>query len=105
MPNTPSRLAGSAKAGAPAKPLWTEKEFGDFVLIADWRLTDKNAKLDGLSDGNSAAGICLRGSEKPLVTFSRGKPTDWNRFVVTVKGGGYFFLPSLAALERIGEAS
>jgi hypothetical protein len=34
-------LEYDGKSEATNKHLWTEKEFGDFVLIADWRFTRK----------------------------------------------------------------
>jgi hypothetical protein len=65
------------------KDLWTEKEYGDFVLIADWRFTRKpvekeNPVLD--ADGNDTgqkqktmdsgdSGIYLRGSSKSQVNI------------------------------------
>jgi hypothetical protein len=38
-----SILDYDGRSTARAKDLWTEKEFGDFVLIADWRLPGKPA--------------------------------------------------------------
>ncbi len=65
------------------KDLWTEKEYGDFVLVADWRLTRKpvekeNPVID--ADGNDTgrkekvldagdSGIYLRGSSKSQVNI------------------------------------
>ena len=72
---------------APSATLWGDKEYGDFVLIADWRLTDKAAPPDAKAVG----GICLRGNAQPTVGIVRGgdarKSGDWNRYVVTVMGG------------------
>jgi hypothetical protein len=80
-------LVYDGKAEASEKPLWTEKEYGDFVLIADWRLTGKEAS----GDTASGAGICLRGGGKPAVSIphsnSDRKRGEWNRFVVTARGG------------------
>ena len=73
-------------AAAPSATLWSDREYSDFVLIADWRLTDKAAPPDAKAPG----GICLRGQARPAVDIGGGgarKPGDWNRFVVTVKGG------------------
>lgn len=88
--------------------LWTEKEYGDFEMIADWKVTSDKAD----------SGIYLRGSPKCQVTIGSGKDgsgelsgyrTDdsvpaavreaavpklradkpvgqWNRFVITMKG-------------------
>jgi hypothetical protein len=63
--------------------LWSEKEYGDFILIADWRLTRKavekeNPVID--ADGNDSgrkqktmdagdSGIYLRGSSKSQVNI------------------------------------
>ncbi|MBI1851027.1 MAG: DUF1080 domain-containing protein [Planctomycetes bacterium] len=69
--------------------LWTEKSFGDFVLIADWRWTEKGAATDRpvvLPNGDAAtgpdgkpttksvvdagdSGIYLRGSSKSQVNI------------------------------------
>jgi hypothetical protein len=65
------------------KDLWTEKEYGDFVMIADWRFTRKpvekeNPVID--ADGNDTgrkektmdagdSGIYLRGSSKSQVNI------------------------------------
>ena len=77
--------------GGSAEPcLWTEREYGDFELICDWRLTGKPKKVrvpkvlrsgeveldesgepvevEVLSAGGS--GICLRGSTKAEVNIS-----------------------------------
>ena len=86
-------LVHDAKAGGGDKPLWTTAQYKDFVLIADWRLTDKNAPPDAAA----GAGVSVRGSPKPLVVFGAGpgtagpqalrKPGEWNRSVVTARGG------------------
>ncbi|MHC4329430.1 MAG: 3-keto-disaccharide hydrolase [Planctomycetota bacterium] len=60
------------KSQAKDKNLWTEQEFGDFVLIVDWRLPDK-PKIDNvpvvLPDGSEAADA----EGKPLtVAYLRG---------------------------------
>jgi hypothetical protein len=90
-------LVYDGKAAGPARPLWTEKEYGNFVLIADWRLTDK----DAAPAAASRAGICVRGAHSPLAVIGRAedlpasapaapraarKPGEWNRFVVTLRG-------------------
>lgn len=77
------------KSEAQDKNLWTEKEFGNFILIVDWRLPDE-AKIKNvpvvLPDGSEAAddnrkpltaavmdagdsGIYLRGSSKNQVNI------------------------------------
>jgi hypothetical protein len=82
-------LAYDGKSQATNKDLWTEKEFGDFVLIADWRLTRKPERrplpviqpdgtyrttetgtrqsTEGLDAGDS--GIFLRGSTKAQINI------------------------------------
>jgi hypothetical protein len=85
------RIDGDGKGG----PLASEREYGDVVLIADWRWT-----------GNAGeGGVRLRGSAKCLVQAC-GLPSgsggvdgvvmprvradaplgEWNRFVITLKG-------------------
>ncbi len=47
------------KSSAPDKSLWTEKEYGDFELICDWRLTGKPKKAlrpEILPSGEEARG-------------------------------------------------
>jgi hypothetical protein len=72
------------KSQAEDKNLWTEKDFGDFILIVDWRLPDK-ARIDNvpvvLPDGSEStdvtvavmdagdSGIYLRGSSKSQVNI------------------------------------
>lgn len=95
-------LVYDGKATGPARPLWSDTAYGDFVLIADWRLSDKAAPPD--ADANVDGGICLRGSKVPVVSITRGdqgsgaapgarpaqradrRPGGWNRFIVTVRG-------------------
>jgi hypothetical protein len=77
------------KSEAADKHLWSEKEFGDFVLICDWRWVDKGTKQNRpviLPSGDSAtdnqgnskeievtdagdSGIYLRGSNKGEVNI------------------------------------
>ncbi|HYE98459.1 MAG TPA: DUF1080 domain-containing protein [Planctomycetota bacterium] len=62
--------------------LWSEKEYGDFTLVADWRFTRKPAEKDrplvrpdGREEGTQKvqdagdSGIYLRGSEKSQVNI------------------------------------
>jgi hypothetical protein len=81
-------LAYDGKGDAKDKPLWTEKSYGDFVMIVDWKLP-KDAS-------GGSAGVCLRGSKEAQVKI--GSPTGaqpdrahdgWNRFTITVKGDAY----------------
>jgi hypothetical protein len=82
-------LAYDGRSEAANKHLWTEKEFGDFVLIADWRFTRKPEMKKAqiiLSDGGDRlnddgtrklvevpdagdSGIYLRGSAKAEVNI------------------------------------
>lgn len=71
------------KSEAKDKNLWTEKEYGDFILIADWKLTrapvekenpviapdgsDTGQKAKGPDAGDS--GIYLRGNSKSQVNI------------------------------------
>jgi len=90
-------LVYDGKAGGSAEPLWTEKEYVNFELIVDWRLTDKNAG-PGAAAG---AGVCVRGAYSPIpvigppaggaapapgASSAARKPGEWNRCVVTVRG-------------------
>jgi hypothetical protein len=66
------------------KDLWTQREFGDFVLIADWKLPRKPAEKelavilpDGTDTGRKEkvqdagdSGIYLRGSQKAQVNIT-----------------------------------
>ncbi|MBY0524559.1 MAG: DUF1080 domain-containing protein [Gemmataceae bacterium] len=79
-------LAYDGKGEAKDKDLWTDKEFGDFVLVADWRLTAKPTMKKrpvilpsgepAMEDGKpkeaevpdaGESGISLRGSDKSSV--------------------------------------
>ncbi len=91
------------------KDLWTEKEFGDFELIADWRVPGP-AKKKGKDKSESPpppkyveSAILLRGSTQLQVRIAGGgsgsiteqppssnadlQPGQWNRLLITVKGG------------------
>jgi hypothetical protein len=101
-------LVYDGKADGEGKTLWTEKEYGDFEMIVDWRLVGK-ADAPPVS---GQCGIVLRGPKWAAVTVSQEagksmsalsmpgsssmtemkgsparKPGDWNRLIVTVKGG------------------
>ncbi|MFI5454743.1 MAG: DUF1080 domain-containing protein [Isosphaerales bacterium] len=85
-----SILDYDGRSTAKDKDLWTEKEYGDFVLIADWRLPGKPAPRPRpvvLSNGDDAtnpdgsrktalipyagdSGILLRGSGKAQVNIT-----------------------------------
>ncbi|MBI4660517.1 MAG: DUF1080 domain-containing protein [Verrucomicrobia bacterium] len=77
------------KSAAPDPNLWSQKEYGDFVLICDWRFRDKGAKTNRpviLPNGDQArdeqgnpkaievldagdSGIYLRGNSKSQVNI------------------------------------
>lgn len=82
------KLTYDGKSEAKAKDLWTEKEYGDFELICDWRWTDKpkkvkrpvilpsgeyemeNGKMKEVEvDDAGDSGIYLRGSSKSQVNM------------------------------------
>jgi hypothetical protein len=83
------KLTYDGKSEAKDKDLWTEKEYGDFVLLCDWRLPSKPKKMkrpvilpsgDEAKDENGKvkeveiddagdSGIYLRGSSKSQVNI------------------------------------
>ena len=68
------------KAGATDNSLWTEKSYGDFELIADWRVP-KDA------DPATPATLQLRGPSGTAVDLREPREAGrWNRVVVTMKG-------------------
>ena len=75
------RLECDGKPGTP--PLVTDREFGDFALIADWFCA---AKPDAAKPGEVGV-IALRGSETPLVKLDRAQSGAWHRLQVTLRGG------------------
>lgn len=82
-----------------APPLWTESEFGDFILMADWRMD-----CEGEAAEQNVSGILVRGSRDAgvlvgcpsAVSPAAGKLAEirddgnsdrgWHRLVVTVRG-------------------
>jgi hypothetical protein len=81
-------LSYDGKSEAKDKNLWTEKEYGDFVLICDWRLTAKPQKVRrpvilptgeyAMEDGKPKevevpdagdSGIYLRGNDKSQINI------------------------------------
>lgn len=82
-----AHFIAKADPAARHKDLWTEKDYGDFELIADWRLPNKQK-----TSNSSASGIQLRGDAKAIVpinsaaTKAEPKPGKWNRFHITLKG-------------------
>ena len=100
----------TAKADPAAlhKDLWTEKEYGDFELIADWRLPGKSQKGTTQPATTGESGIQLRGDARAQIRITNEsmgsggvsgfpsadapttkadlKPGKWNRFMITMKG-------------------
>ena len=87
--------------GAPPRTnhLWTEKEYGDFVLICDWRWADRRRQQAGADEMDTGdSGIFLRGDRRHQISIGRGplgsaaiaaaeEPIRrWNRLVITMKG-------------------
>jgi len=101
----------AANAAGADKSLWSEKEFGDYVLCADFRIPSQKAYA-----ADAVSGIYLRGRSSLLVEISVAQsgsgslvsgeatlpaagletatpkskadlpPGQWNRFFITVKG-------------------
>ena len=108
------RLVYDGQSEAEDKNLWTEKEYGDFVLMADWRLTGKPKKAqvpvvlasgeDVLVDGkpklqeiddSGDSGIYLRGSSKSQVNI-------WCRPIGSGEVYGYRTDKNVSAEVRAG---
>jgi len=71
-------LAYDGRSEAKDKVLWTQQEYGDFVLVCDWRWTRKPSK--------TLLPVSLRSGE--LGVGADSKPIgEWNRSIVTVRGG------------------
>ena len=81
-------LTYDGKSEAADKTLWTETEFGDFVLTADWRFPVERNKRDA-ADGWRGA-ILLRGNEDDRIELGPSpltkRPGQWNRIVITARG-------------------
>jgi hypothetical protein len=77
-------LVGDGKGGRNAT-LWTEQPYGDFVMIADWKLAKDQPRTEG--------GVLLRGPTgvEVKIPSPAGAKADraagtWNRLVITAKG-------------------
>jgi hypothetical protein len=81
----PNTLVFDGKSEAKGKGLWTEKEYGDFEMICDWRWTPAK----GVEE-TPECGIALRGSTKSQVHVPKAKAVNpagkWNRFLITLRG-------------------
>jgi len=82
-------IAYDGKSSANEKDLWTEKSFGDVVLMADWRWT-----AAGPVEENAALPIGIEGAELPAGTrtsiahaLSATSPREWRRAILTKRGG------------------
>jgi Domain of Unknown Function (DUF1080) len=81
-------LAYDGKGQAAHKDLWTEKEYGDFELVVDWRLPLKPKKKDGDQDNKvqgqakGGSGILLRGTDKFQIAIGPGL-SGWVRSELT----------------------
>ena len=99
-------LKHSGKPGTPSD-LWTEKEYGDFTLVFDWRWSGRgptqsrpNVLPDGSQIGQSDieeldSGIYLRGNSKSQVNL-------WNWPVGSGEIYGYRTDPAMPAAVRAG---
>lgn len=121
-------LEYDGKSEATNKHLWTEKEFGDFVLMVDWRFTRKPVPKKVsviLSDGNYAldddgsrklievpdagdSGLYLRGSTKAEVniwSWPIGSGEFWNYRIDTNQTAGVraAVTPKTKADKPLGE--
>jgi hypothetical protein len=57
-------------------PLWSDKAYGDFELVCDWRVP-----------ASAECGIYVRGQTMQEIAFKLDKKrTDWNRTIVRLKG-------------------
>ncbi|MDB6073882.1 MAG: hypothetical protein JWO89_1522, partial [Verrucomicrobiaceae bacterium] len=83
-----AHFIAKADPAALHRDLVTEKEYGDFELIADWRLSNKSTQANH-------SGIQLRGDAKALIPIvgqdesnpkAKKKAAQWNRFHITLKG-------------------
>lgn len=78
-------LEYDGKSGSTNQYLWTQKEFGDFTLIVDWRLR----RAEPAQRLWNYFGVRLRGGsyfyeEKVSTEVSKGG--EWNRHVITLRG-------------------
>jgi hypothetical protein len=80
-------LSYDGRSDAPDKRLWTEKDYGDFVMIVDWRRPkDANETNTGavLFRGPLGASVDL---DQSATGNAAARPAgEWNRFLITVKG-------------------
>ena len=102
-----SEAKAKGKDAADAGHLWTEKEYGDFVMICDWKLPAKLKKSkrplihpngnegpeEEEFDDAGDSGIYLRGNDKSQVNI-------WNRAIGSGEVRGYRVDQSLSAEVR-----
>ncbi len=103
------RIAYDGKSEAKEKDLWSEKDYGDFVMVCDWRLPGKPKKMKWTKvlpsgddtkeevevDDAGDSGIYLRGSSKSQVNI-------WCRPVGSGEVYGYRTDKSMPAEVRAG---
>jgi hypothetical protein len=58
-----------------AQEMWSEKSFGDFELVCDWRMS-----------GPGECAINVRGSKKDIALKSDKKAGTWNRSILRMQG-------------------
>jgi hypothetical protein len=105
------RLRYDGKSEAADKTLWTQKQFGNFVLIVDWRI-DVDPKKVPADAYDLHGGVALRGDSKAIIPLGPSpgahRPGQWNRTVITVKGdqvkvevNGTDLYPATAPLPKL----
>ncbi len=74
-------LECGGESNVPRKDLWTKREFRNFILIVDWRVTKPSTYL-------IIPNVILRGySSLRSNDPSAAKPVgEWNRYVITLRG-------------------
>jgi Domain of Unknown Function (DUF1080) len=80
------RLVYDGKGEGDTKLLRSEKEYGDFELIVDWRLPTAEKPKDGTPEPKPQASIRLRDGDVEVALWPAEKPKQWNRSRITMKG-------------------
>jgi hypothetical protein len=92
-----------AKAESPIGEIQTDKMFGDYVLLVDWRLDPKSALANDKGGGEillrdsacrvailaqprGSGGVVSSASLVPPAGIADGQAGEWNRFEITLKG-------------------
>ena len=80
-------LANDGKGGADGDTLWTEKEYGDFIMIVDWRVPkDAGAEPSGRMRLGKADGTSFDFGDPGTYDKPARPAGEWNRFVITWGG-------------------